>query len=213
MAKVEWSAWFDDVLPDLPGCGQALATLHIRAAAIDFCKRSMAWRVDMDAVNAKANIAEYDFEPDSGQVVVRAMLAWYDKKQLTPKSPGELECMYSHWPSQVGTPVYFTQENPSDSLILVPMPIADLTKAITAKLAVKPSQTSTAIDGSIFEEWREAIAHGALARLFALSKKPWTNATLAGYHIGEFDQKVASAALAASRGFTRAKQRTRAKFF
>lgn len=213
MTTVKWAAWFDDVLPDVPGCGQPLATIHIRGAAIDFCKKSLAWRVDMDPLSAIANQGEYDFDLDTGTVLVRVLQVWYQKKPLISTDANTLNDWSAHWPSEVGTPLYWTQENPSDSLILVPMPAAALADAITAKLAVKPSQASTFADARLYEEWRETIASGAKARLFALKKKPWTDPGLATYHKSQFDSKVAEAQLAAAKGFTGKPKRVKAHFF
>lgn len=212
MGATQWLSWFDDILADLPGCGQPLAKLHIRAAAIDFCERSLAWRADLDPIDAIEDEGTYDLDPDTGTVVVRVLELWYDGKRINAKSADDLACLYANWTTEAGTPLYYTQETPSDSVILVPMPNADLAGALTGKVAIKPSQASTGIDSSIFEKWREAIAHGAKARLFALKKKPWSDKELAAYHQGVFDSKVATAALAASKGFTGAPKRVKAHF-
>jgi hypothetical protein len=213
MAQTKWSAWFDDVLSDVPGCSQAMATKAIRAAAIEFCERSEAWRVDLDPVDVLADEASYDFDPDSGTVVVRAMQLWYDGKDLTRKSREELALQFANWTTQEGTPLYYTQENPSDGFILVPKPVEALADAVTGKLAIKPSQTASGLESFIFEKWRDAITDGALFRLFAMQKKPWSNPALAGSRKTLFDQKIAEAKLAANKGFTRSPLRVKAQFF
>ncbi|HWQ39177.1 MAG TPA: hypothetical protein VNM24_11325 [Burkholderiales bacterium] len=211
MTTKAWTAWYDEVLPDVPGCPQAVAKNAIRNAAIDFCERSLIWRADMEPISAVANQAEYDFEPEAGAAVVKVVRLWYDKKEIYPQTPEQLAERYAHWPSQAGTPLYYTQERP-DAVILVPYPNADLAGALTGKLALKPTRASTAGPAFLFEEWLEAIACGAKARLFAMKKKPWTDGELAGHHQAMFDHAIAKTMRRASQGHTRAPLRVRAHF-
>lgn len=213
MATVKWSVFFDEVMPDLSGApAQPLVENAIRNAVIDLCTRGLVWRVDLDPVDAIANLGEYDFDPDSGTIVVRALVLWYNKQRLLMKTPAELAEMYAHWPSETGTPLYFTQERPSESFILVPTPIAAFDDAVTGKLAIKPTRNATGCDAVLHETWRETVAHGAKAKLFAMKKKPWSDGGQAGYHQSKFDAEVAAAAQDASSGFTGKPKRVRAHF-
>lgn len=211
MAKT-WEKFYDEVLPDVPGCGQALAKNAIKQAVIKFCERSFVYQVDHPAINAVADQGEYDWAPGANLKVVRPERVWYDKVQLTPKTRDDLDGIYAYWPDESGTPLYFVQEK-LEKLILVPRPSAALASGILAKISVKPAQAATDIDDAIWEKYLEAIASGAKARLFAMKKKPWTDATLAAYHGGIFNEEIAQARLAAHRGHTRARLRVKGHFF
>ena len=212
MSRTALTAWYDEVLPNVPGCGQPMARHAIRNAAIDFCTRTFAWRVDHDPLAAQANEPEYPFEPPSKTRVVKVMAAWFDGKEIFPKSPDQLNRLYANWRTQTGTPLYFTQRLP-DVLRLVPYPNTSLQNAIAFEVALRPSGDATDIESSIFDEFSEDIKHGVLARLFAMKSKPWSDAERAKFHLDAFDQAIGVAKVRADKGYTRSRKRVRAHFF
>jgi hypothetical protein len=207
-----WAKWYDEVLSDVAGCSQPLAKNAIRNAAIEFCDRTWVYRVEMGPLAAEANVPDYTLEPPSNTAVVKVHRLWYDKREIFPKTPEELAALFAHWPSAVGTPLYFTHRSP-DVLLLVPMPEASLQDAITGELAIKPTRASTGISADIHEKYLEDIAYGAKARLFAMSRKPWSDKQLSAYHQGMFDECVGKAKVQATKGHTRGRLRTTAHFY
>ena len=75
-------------------------------------------------------------------------------------------------------------------------------------VALKPSASAAGIDERLFNEYREAIIHGALARLMLSPRKPYTHTQLAQYHQQQFLIETAIAGTRAARSFTRAPLRT-----
>jgi len=147
-----------------------------------------------------------------GLKVVRPERVWYDKKPLTPLARRDLDALYAYWPGQEGTPSYFVQEK-LEKLILVPKPSAALVGGILAKVSARPARSATGVDDELWEKYLEVIASGAKAKLFAMKKKPWTDSALANYHRQLFEDGIARAKIAATRGHGRAKLRTQAHFF
>ena len=80
-------------------------------------------------------------------------------------------------------------------------------------VALQPTQTSTTIPDDVFDGHAEDIAQGALARLFALPKKDWTDTTLAGARGLMFNSRIATVANQVSKGFSRGKVRVKGHFF
>lgn len=207
-----WEKFFDEVLPDVPGCPQPVAKNAIRNAAIEFCDRSWVYRADHAAINAVANQGAYPYAPPAGTKVVVPLTVWYDKKRLDPMDMHDLEGLYAHWPSETASaPLYFVQQA-LETLIVVPAPTAALAGAITLKVALKPTRASADIDDTIWEKYLEEISCGAKAKLFAMKKKPWSDPGRAGDYMVLFDRHVARAKLAASRGFVRSVKRVRAHY-
>jgi len=211
MAKA-WEDFLDDTLPDLPGCPQPLAVNAIKQAAIEFCDNSFVFQINHPAIDAVATIGEYAWAPRADLKVVRPERVWYDKKPLTPLARRDLDALYAYWPGQEGTPTYFVQEK-IEKLILVPKPSAALVGGILAKVSARPARSATAVDDELWEKYLEVIASGAKAKLFAMKKKPWTDSALANYHRQLFEDGIARAKIAATRGHGRAKLRTQAHFF
>lgn len=203
MAKT-WAKWFDEVLPDLPGCPANVAENAIKNAAIDFCERSFVYIIDHDPIDAVQDQGEYDWSPGAGLKVVRAETVWYDGKPIAAKTRDEIAGMNAYWPDWEGTPLYYMQEK-LEKLIVVPRPTEALTDAIKAKVAVKPSRSATSIDDAIWEKYLKPIASGAKADLFAMKRKPWTDAQLAVFHKGLFDEAIDKARLAAFHGHVRSR--------
>lgn len=208
-----WEKWYDEVLPDVPGCPQAVAKNAIRNAAIAFCEQSWVYRVDHDPINGVASDGTYAYVPPAGYKVAMPLTVWYDGNQLLPKTTGDLERLWMNWPTMTGTrPLYFLQEA-LEVLTVVPMPLASLAGAITLKVALKPSRGATGIDDTIWEKYLEEIAMGAKARLFAIKKKPWSDPARAVKYEQDFSQAIGKAKLAADRNFVRGVHRVRAHYF
>lgn len=209
---VPYTNLYDEVLPDVPGVTPAVALNAIRNACIEFCSKSNIWVVDHDPIASIADEPVYQFEPPNGTVVSSVVVARFAGFELDPATQGELSEEYGDWQSKSGTPEYFIQEN-SEELILCPKPIAAVADALKMKVSLKPSRKSTGIEGWIVESYQEELAHGAKAKLFAMNKKPWSSAELAGFHLSAFEAAIAAAKMAAAKSLGRGKLRTKPQFF
>ncbi|MEO9075277.1 MAG: hypothetical protein ABI257_07045 [Nitrosospira sp.] len=198
-----WSDFYDLVMPELPGCPFVMIDNALRQSAILFCEQSLAWRWDHPGIAVAADTAVYDFAPPAGTAVHGIIHAALDGNQIVPHA-GESNITIAGWRNQSGAPGYILG-GPSE-VTLVPNP--DAAGILTMTVALKPSPASTGIDGSQFNEYREAIIHGGLARLMLSPKKPYTNTQLAAYHQQQFNIKAAAAGLRVSRSYTRAPLRT-----
>ena len=203
MANKLWTDWFDEILPEMPGCPQDYAKHHIKQSAIEFCSLTKAWRVDQEPISSSVGVHTYEFEIPDKTDITQILQLWYDGTQITPKSADELGKIYKNWNIEAGTPIYYLQETP-DTFRLVPIPDTAKASAITAKLAIQPSRDATGLDAAIFQNWFHEIAAGAKARLYASPKKPYTDLKLADYYRQMFMQDCGSASFDASRGMTRA---------
>ncbi len=67
-----------------------------------------------------------------------------------------------------GEPQYFFLKN-ANTAILVPKPIG--VYPVRILVALKPTQAAQGVDESIFEEYKDAIKHGALAYLMLMAEK------------------------------------------
>jgi len=209
-----WESWLDEVMPDLPGApAAALVKNAIRNAATEFCDRTWVWRVPHPApISVIAGTAEYAFVPPANTKVVKAHRVWYDGLEIAPQTPENLSSLYAQWTTETGTPLYFTQRDP-EKLLLIPIPEADLANAITAEIAIKPARAAVDIETTIYEKYLEEIAYGAKARMFAMKAKPWSDAKLAAFNLGMFDQAIGRAKVPAAKGHTRARLRVKPHFY
>lgn len=213
MTTTTWDAFLDEVLPHVSGCTNPVAINAIRNAAIEFCRRSWAWNSNHDTLSLTATVAELDFLPPDDQLVSEVLEAWIGEHRIYHKSPDDLtEALGHNWQTRTGLPKYITQTDPR-VLRLVPIPAADMPNALSMRVSWKPTRTAAGIDTTIFEEYVEEIACGALMRLFKMPKKPWSSATLYTSHYLEFDAYVAVVKTKVQNGFGRTARRTIARFF
>ena len=198
-----WEQFLDYVLPDVPGCSLPAANIAIRQAAIAFCEQSLAYKTSHNPIAVVAGTAEYDFQPPDETVVHVITYAKFDDTELQCRV-GEYGISNPDWRSEEGTPKYIF--GGMTSLTLIPLP--DVSGTLTMIVALKPSPTADGIDDNIFNEFREAIVHGALSRLMLSPKKPYTDAQLGGYHAQQFTIKTGSAGMRTARNYTRMPLRT-----
>lgn len=207
-----FTQWYDDVLPSVPGCSQAMALDAIRKAAIEFCERSWGWTYNPAAIDVVNGQISYAFTPPAGAVVSKVLHVWYDDKPIHPRSPDQLDGMFPNWRTSSGTPEYYTQED-ERNLLLVAVPNADLTGGLKMRVSLKPTYNAADIETRLYEEYREAIASGALSRLMMMPKKPYTDLALAAVHQATFDDKIATVRLKVQKGYARAPLRNTPHFF
>lgn len=198
-----WSDFYDLLMPDLPGCPAAAADSALRQSSIAFCEESLAWQTEHQPVFVIADIAEYAFSPPQGAIVHAITGAVLDGEEIG-LFVGEKNSTIRNWRRQTGKPRYVL--GGLSSLTLVPAP--DINGLLAMIVALKPSATSTGIEDTLFNEYREAIIHGAMARLMLSPKKPYTDIQLAAYHRQQFIIKTAAAGVRVARSYARVPLRT-----
>lgn len=203
-----WSAFYPDVLPELPGAPDIVVDHWLRNAAIEFCERSRILIEDLDPESAVVGQGEYDLVPDVGRDIVEVIDVSYNGVALRPRSVDYLENTYGgDWGARLGVPDCYTQLT-ADKLLLVPAPSAALTDAIKIKVALKPSATATGIDDWLFIKYRFGIAAGAKAKLMSMAGNvPWKSPDHVPWYQAQFDAAIADAIDRAKKGLVRAMPR------
>jgi hypothetical protein len=196
-----WSDFYDLVLPDVPGCAPAMADMALRQSAISFCEQSLAWKYDHSPIAVLPGVAEYGFVLPPETAVHMVAYAALDGRELNV-GIGEAEA--ESWRNLTGRPEYVSGRN----MRLALLPTPDGSALLTLKVVLKPSPSAAGIDDGIFDEYREAITHGALARLMLSSRKPYTNVQLAQYYAQQFAIHSADAGGRAARNHSRAPLQT-----
>ena len=216
-----WSAWYDEVLPDCPGVGQAFASQCIRAAAIEFFEESRAWQETSDAMNAVANQADYAFvktgvtDTIPGEMIVDMVdvqQVWWKGGEIDPFSRIDLIAEFQNWPTQTGQPEGFLCLAP-DKITLAGYPTASEAGVIKATAILKPTRSATGITDARGREYFDAIAYGAKARIQSSPGKPFTEMNAAARNRQKFEDEIAKHCLKATMGKNRSAMRRTTRFF
>ena len=186
-----------DILPYVPLCPDALVEQHIRSATIEFCERSKAYILDMDPFNTTAGVYEYDFDIPVATEVHQVLYMTHDGNDMDPISPRSLELNYPDWRNRTGSPHVYLQK--SSSLFWI-VPVPSGTKEVIASVALKPTRTSTNIDSTISNQYRDAIVYGSLYRLLRMPNREWTDIGAAREYLAQFNSEIIQAELRARGG-------------
>jgi hypothetical protein len=180
MPSTLFTAFYDDVLPEAPGCVPAVALKAIRDAAIEFCHESRCWQVDHDMIPIEADEPNYTLDPPTDTYVVEIFEPIYwgaDRKNLYLRNRNDLAALkIDTWESP--TPLYLMQED-ERTVRVVPIPTVAVAEGLRFRMAVKPTETATGLESRLYQEYRKEISCGALALLMAQIKKPYSDLNMA----------------------------------
>lgn len=201
----------DDILPSImpyaPGCALPTAYFAIRQAAIEFCERTRIWRFD-DDFQVTTDDPD-DLLAPYGAVVHEIEAAWFGDRKLIPMTTAWLDANANGWRtgSISGEPTYITQTDPN-TIRIVPRQAGTM----RLSLLLKPSQDADELPDFIIDQYRETIAHGALARILLIPNQSFTNVDMGSGFGMSFQTKLNALLSKGATGQQRAALRTRASF-
>jgi hypothetical protein len=203
-----YEQFLDGVMPYVPGCPVPMAINAIRESVIELCEKTLLLQRDHDPVDVIANTVDYDFDTQSGYRVFKIMRAWYKDVELVPTAPDDITdpALYNQNIPGIelskDAPRIITQKDDVTFSVL-PVPKDTVRSAITMRVALKPTRTSTSIEDFIFEDYAETIYAGARFRLLIVPAKPYTNPDLALANQNIYVGGLNNARQRANRGFVR----------
>ena len=199
-----FSTFYNDLLPELPGCTSGLLDIHLREVAREFCSDTSSWRVDLAQIPMVAEQTDYTLtSPDvAGEIVrplvlrIAGVLVWASSDQ--PEWLDEQPTWHSTRPP-------FSMNVSGTQIRLQEQPAG----AIDLAVVLSPTRAATTLPDYLYDVHSEAIRAGVLARLMVMGGKPWTNERLGQWYEQRWTSMLNFAAHDAAVGFTRARLRTR----
>lgn len=201
-----FSAFYDYLLPWVPGCSLAMANLQLRLAAQEWCDRTLCWRQWLDDVTTSGVQEPYDFNTSSGQQVAQLLRANLDGREIAVLTADQVP---SNWRTTGASCVRGIFTLDSEAFNVVPTQAAGL--IVQTEVALRPSNTATGVEDSVFSSYVEEIAMGAAGKLHAMPKKPWSLPQSAS--LAMFTDAIDKVASEVAHAYSRAPNRVRASFF
>jgi hypothetical protein len=204
---VKLDTWLRDMLPVTPGCLPKVRKRALILACREFFEQSTAWRETIGPKALLANKKRYYMSPfDAYANVVRVLAVSYKGLPLRvlPSRPPGVE-------PDATNPIYAFLEGP-DTVRVWPMSKDNVANALTFYVALMPKQTVTHLPRIAASHFYDAIYDGALGRLFSQPAKPYSNSTLAQYHLNRSRAAIGKYAGAAKGGFANAPSWTFPRF-
>jgi hypothetical protein len=180
------------VLPHVQGCTLPFAEMAIRQSADEFCRKSRVLRETPDAIEVLPGQTEYEISPDTGGTVI------YDVADVEISGQTleafEKNSAYMKWRT------FFTLKKTGRETLLLLKTVPMQRGWMSLTLILVPEAGISTLPDPLFDDWREVLAAGALARLCATPNQPFTQLDLAQYQRGLFQDGVHAALVKATLG-------------
>ena len=195
----DWSQYLRDVLPYVPGCPEPVAEQSILRAAREFCTKARPWVVDLAGITILDGVTAYPLVFPAQAELVRLESAKAGSIDVAVTREQFAKCRLAAYTL--------------DGKTLTVKPGLTAGTVLVVNASLKPSNAATQSTDGLFDEFVEAIAAGAIAKLSSQPGKPYSNPGVAAQFAGEFDKAVGVTLTRLWRGRTAASPRTVANFF
>lgn len=204
-----YESYLPEVLIEIEECPEIIATDKIKQTVIDFCKRSLVWRYDLDPISVVATVDTYEAAADDFETVIGVTYGYLvdadgNNIPLTACSEDTLDAKNdSTWRTDTGNVKYIMMaEPPYIKLVTIP----DAAYTLYAGVWISPSRDSSEAPDFIYDKYLETIGHGARARILNMKTKPWYNPQAAQLEMIDYDAKVIDALNDAGKSHSREKK-------
>lgn len=174
------------------GCPDVTIDKYVVEAVRNFCRESYYYQQGM-TINQVSGQASYSLAPSNSDEVVTILAVEQSGSSLKQYMGAELnDSSFSGAGYQFEPPSY---------LVIAPTPTASVTNGLELRLALQPPEGTTTLPDSIYRNFKEAIAAGALSVILSMQNEVWTNPTLASIKGQQFAHAVHTAKGLRMRGF------------
>jgi hypothetical protein len=185
------SELYPDIRAHVPEIPSFVAQREVLRAAREFCEETRSWRYSFN-LDTIASIATYDVISSANLTNVELVDIVSIKnasggEPLKPKTFSWLDTNLSNWRGETATDANYYVLDSNNTIRLIYTPDATTADKYYVRMAVKPLLTSDSISDVIENKYDEFVIHGALARLYFMPRKPWSDTRLGAYHREQFE--------------------------
>jgi len=165
--------YVEELLPEAmieaQGCPEPLIVRHLRTAMVEFYRESKAWRFTTEPASVTAGDRVVELDLPTGTAVLRVYWAKLAGKVLQAVSPRNLRDVTAR-PTGYAingiTRVVHLDSVPDQSYIL---------DGVEANVALLPLRSLEELPDELFDQHRDGILYGALAKLLMMRNVPWSD--------------------------------------
>lgn len=208
------------VVPYLPGVSDPMAEQAVVSACIEFCGRSLLVQ-NTSREDAVVGQADLDVEEPSMMALVKVLAVYHLDLRLTARSREMVERGSAARGDTItgvtvptGTPTEWFNRDPAEPVVSVyPPPATAASDAFTIVAAHQPTRAATKVADTLYDDYAEDIAAGAIARLLLMPAQPFTAPALAKPYRDQFLSAVSAATTLARVGLGAASSRVKFRAF
>lgn len=181
------ATWLKDILPRTPGIVRNVAKREFFHAAREFYRNTYYWQEVVESLYLE--VADYTFtvaSADSTADVVQILSVEVNNlpiDRVAQRPVGE---------RQTGTPTKWYPTGP-DSFEVWPTP-DQYDGDFLVRVALVPKDTAATLPDFAYSKHYDALLDGTLGRVYGHPAKPYSNPTLATYHLNRFRDAIGTAA-------------------
>lgn len=164
------------ILPETPGCPDALIKQNLVLSAIAFCVDTLAWCEIQDSLIVIDGQSELDVEVPTGARIVTVKDIWAANRRLRPVTMSQLFELIPNWQDARGSePTYYNASTDWQTIRIFPIPLGANRARLRMSAAYAPTLAATTLPDEIVTKYHDGIVGGAKARLMAMQGKAWSN--------------------------------------
>lgn len=205
-----WDDFLSEVMPYVENCPLPVAKHSIQNAAIEFCQRTALWRRELDPISIIANIYDYDLDDEISADESVSSINFAFLTEVSGETPMKvttedtMQQTIRNWRTLTSSKPQAVMLTDTENLRTYPIPEAAIAGGLVVGLILKPSRIAGGLPDWIYEQWAEAIAYGAKAKLFSMKSRPWYDAQEALDEQDNFDMAIKDATIRTNKGHSRA---------
>jgi hypothetical protein len=186
-----WDDFMPAMVGKLPGCPTFVIRDELRDAAIDFLRRSRAWKVEQVSLGSTVSGTRVlwitDNPEDAGLTHLHAV--WIGGEEARVLLPGESE---DAAPGKLADRPGVLLGSRS-SLVLSPAPRVG-GQAIVATVSYEPTEVARGVSDALYRDYHLAIERRACAELMVEPGRPWSNPALGAAYMTHYESLLSEAA-------------------
>lgn len=174
--------WVKKIAPFVPFCPDPVIEEYIIDVLRDFCHFTRLWDDnELDAINIEADTHTYAITSSAGDIVC-VDYAEVDGVPIRPTSLDELNRTGRYHPrgnrlwrqyDTTRSTMYIT--GMTDNIRLVFTPSEAITGGLVVWVCLKPSEGSATVEDFLWNEFKDVITEGVIARLLGIKNRPWSD--------------------------------------
>lgn len=209
--STEWEDYIPDLRIEISDVPTPAAVQAIRKAAIELCREAHVWKEDLDRHHIIGGDPLVDIDvPRDSELQAVTNVSFYPTGSTSsrdlagPVDSMTLDKLRPGWRDEENTGTTNYPEAcmiPSHKVLrLIPTPVVSQSDALGIEATLRPTRDCTEGPDVLYNDYLETIVLGALAYLYAIPGKPWTNLEHAADRRAQFAAAKADAKSRVLRG-------------
>lgn len=158
-------------------CPDATIDKFLIEAVREFCRESWYYQ-QTEFINQVVDTASYTLVPANGAEIISVESVEQDENYLLPLTERDAT-------GPNGNVTGFRFE-PPNTITIYPTPTESITNGLEVREVIMPPENTTTIPDSVYRNFKETIAAGALANILMIQNEAWTNPELATEKLRQF---------------------------